>query len=240
MDKETAFDRLRLLEGRDLRILADQYGVAVWKEGKKDKGWAGKTIERYLGIPLNSSRSPNLGSWELKLASLKRKKDGAQVVKETMQITMIDDVEVLQNGFEESHLFRKLRKIIAVARMFESSDELESRCELVHAFDLAETDLYEDISHDYRTIRDTIAMTGFESLSGSIGKYIQPRTKGKGHGSTTRAFYARKNLVEYIIGMKESPRKLYPILDSSATGVVPALVAEAGETAYSPFERRLL
>jgi len=32
-----------------------------------------------------------------------------------------------------------------------------------------------------------------------MGVYIQPRTKGIGHGSKTRAFYARKNLLKKII-----------------------------------------
>ena len=32
---------------------------------------------------------------------------------------------------------------------------------------------------------------GFEKLTGKMGKFIQPRTKGPGHGSISRAFYAR-------------------------------------------------
>ncbi len=237
MEKETAYDRLQRLVGQDLRVLAEEHSVGVWKlNGKLDKGWAGKTIERYLGIPLNSSRSPNLGSWELKLASLKRRKDGSTVVKETMQITMIDPVEVFQNSFEESHLFRKLRKIIAVARIWESSGELQSLCEFVHSFDLAETNLYTDVENDYNLIRETIAEKGFSHLTGYMGKYIQPRTKGPGHGSTSRAFYARKEFVEYIIGMKPIPRKLYAIPESPA----PALVAETRTPAYSSKDRRSL
>ena len=44
----------------------------------------------------------------------------------------------------------------------------------------------------------TIKTKGFEFLTGKMGKYIQPRTKGAGHGNTSRAFYARKNLVSII------------------------------------------
>ena len=39
---------------------------------------------------------------------------------------------------------------------------------------------------------------GFSSLTGKDGKWIQARTKGAGHGSTSRAFYARKGLIEAI------------------------------------------
>jgi DNA mismatch repair protein MutH len=36
-------------------------------------------------------------------------------------------------------------------------------------------------------------------LTGKDGKWIQARTKGAGHGSTSRAFYARKCLIKEIM-----------------------------------------
>jgi DNA mismatch repair protein MutH len=91
MERVEAITRLTTLVGQDLRQLADQYRITVWsKEDKKNKGWAGHTIERYLGLALNSSRSPNFGSWELKLVPLIPKRTGELRVKETMAITMID------------------------------------------------------------------------------------------------------------------------------------------------------
>ncbi len=33
-----------------------------------------------------------------------------------------------------------------------------------------------------------------------MGKLVQPRTKGQGHGSTSRAFYARTGFVAHILG----------------------------------------
>ena len=48
--------------------MATAYGITVFKDGKKNKGWAGYVIERYLGLPMNSSRAPNFGSWELSFA----------------------------------------------------------------------------------------------------------------------------------------------------------------------------
>ena len=42
-------------------------------------------------------------------------------------------------------------------------------------------------------------MVGFPSLSSSMGKHIQPRTKGAGHGSKSRAFYGRVSFLSEII-----------------------------------------
>ena len=210
MDRVEALERLQGLVGQDLRRIADSYhqSVTVWKDGKLNKGWAGHTIERYLGIPINSSRNPNLGSWELKVVPLTRRSDGSLVLKETMAITMLDPDEVLERPFEQSHLFTKLRKIIAVSRIREDREESRSICERVHAFDLEETALYDVVAQDYEEIRTAIRDWGFHSLTGRMGVYIQPRTKGAGHGSTSRAFYARKEFAEYITGRKSSPRRM--------------------------------
>lgn len=201
MERVEAITRLTTLVGQDLRQLADQYRVTVWsKEDKKNKGWAGHTIERYLGLALNSSRSPNFGSWELKLVPLIPKRTGELKVKETMAITMIDPVEVASKEFEESHLFNKLQKMVVVARVFESQADNRSLVHSVASFDLDNPQIYEQVKADYNLVRETIIIQGFSSLTGKMGKLVQPRTKGPGHGSTSRAFYARTKFVAHILG----------------------------------------
>lgn len=201
MERDDAIRKLRGLEGQNLRRLAERYKVTVWKEGKLNKGWAGHVLERYLGLPLNSVQSPNFGSWELKIVPLKRLKAGKVVVKETMAITMIDPVNVLQKEFEESHLLMKLKKIVVCARMFESREEASSILVKVNTFDLDNPTIYNQVKADYYNVRKTIRLKGFDALTGRMGVLVQPRTKGAGHGTTSRAFYARKAFVSHILGL---------------------------------------
>lgn len=179
--------------------LAQQHGINIFVGGKKNKGWAGHTLERVLQLPLNSSRAPNFGSWELKSTSLVRGKDGQLRVKETIAITMLDPVEVLPKNFEESHLYNKLNKMLLVARFHESQRDEQSILHSVAEFDLTNIALRQALKADYETIRAVIRTGG--TLSGALGKYIQPRTKGAGHGSTSRAFYARKSLVAHLLNI---------------------------------------
>ncbi len=201
MEREVAITKLKELEGQDLRKLADKFSITVWKDGKKNKGWAGHTIERFLGLPLNSSQSPNFGSWELKIVPLKRLKSGAIVPKETMAITMIDPVNVLEKPFEESHLLAKLAKAVVCSRMFESQREDRSLLVKVATFDLGNEEIFEQVKADYEETRSVIRKNGFEALTGKMGILVQPRTKGAGHGSTSRAFYARTSFVKEILGL---------------------------------------
>ena len=64
-----------------------------------------------------------------------------------------------------------------------------------------EGQLYDEVKADYDLVRDACMEPnrGFESLSGSMGKFIQPCTKGAGHGSTSRAFYARPSFLRQSI-----------------------------------------
>lgn len=126
MERNDAIRKLRFLESQDLVPLAAKYGVTIWKGDRKNKGWAGHTLERYLGLPINSAQSPNFGSWELKIVPLKRLAGGKITVKETMAITMIDAYNVAQTPFEESHLLAKLRKSVVCARLFESQQDARS------------------------------------------------------------------------------------------------------------------
>jgi DNA mismatch repair protein MutH len=200
MDRKEAIRRIGLLKGQDLRTWAETHHVVVFKEdGKLNKGWAGHVIERFLGIPLNSSRSPNFGSWELKVIPLFYDRHGRLRIKETMAVCMLDSVEVTEKPFEESHFFNKLRKILIVSRIYEGRSESRSFIYGVHEFDLEDSDFYQQIKEDYDLIRQNLLSN--IPLSGKMGVFIQPRTKGPGHGSVSRAFYARKALLSRIVGV---------------------------------------
>jgi DNA mismatch repair protein MutH len=199
MEREEAVIKIQKLVGQDLRKLADKYEVTVFRNGKKNKGWAGHVIERYLGLPTNSSQSPNFGSWELKTIPLKYLKNGKLTVKETMAITMIDPYNVEHTEFENSHLLAKLKKAVIAARIWIGQNEESSILYKVTTFDLGDKELYEHIKEDYNTVRNAIINKGFKSLTGKMGISVQPRTKGAGHGSTSRAFYARTGFLKEFI-----------------------------------------
>jgi hypothetical protein len=71
----------------------------------------------------------------------------------------------------------------------------------VGKFDLGNQDLYEQVKADYDLVRNTIRAEGFSALTGAMGVYVQPRTKGAGHGSISRAFYARPIFIKKILNL---------------------------------------
>jgi DNA mismatch repair protein MutH len=203
LDRSEAVRRINVLAGKDLRPLADQYQIPVWKNGRKNKGWAGLVIERYLSLPQNSRQAPDFGSWELKVVPLVHTADGNLRVKESMAITMLEPSEVLTSRFEDSHLYDKLRSLVVVSRVYESSREEHSVLHAAAEFDLDNVKIHAQVRADYETIREQIRSRGIDSVTGNLGKLVQARTKGRGHGSTTRAFYARSRFVAHILNLQK-------------------------------------
>ena len=186
-----------------MRLMADEYGIPVWKNGHENKGWAGLVIERYLGLPQNSRQSPDFGTWELKVVPLRRDAEGKLRVKESMAITMLEPTEVLASKFEDSHLYDKLRSMVVVSRVYESPQELQSILHAAAEFDLDNPKIYQQVKADYETIRAQIRTGTIDSVTGHLGKLVQARTKGRGHGSKTRAFYARTIFVAHILNLQK-------------------------------------
>ena len=46
ISRDQAIAILKPYLGKDLRPIADEYGVTVWKNGRKNKGWAGMVMEQ--------------------------------------------------------------------------------------------------------------------------------------------------------------------------------------------------
>jgi DNA mismatch repair protein MutH len=196
--RTTAIKNLKKHLGQDLRKLALDHGITTYETGKQNKGWKGLVLERLAGLQTNVSKAPNGLSWELKSVSFHEVKDQL-VPKETMAITMINPEELKTHSFFESHCWAKLKAIVFCAVEWDGKNAESGRLLKVASLDFAEDDeLIQEIRADYDFIRNKLITQGFEALTGADGKWIQARTKGPGHGSVSRAFYARTSLVKRI------------------------------------------
>lgn len=196
--RAVAMKNLKKHIGVDLADLADGFGITMYKDGKQNKGWKGLVLERLAGLTNNVSKAPNGLSFELKSVSFHEKK-GVLVPKETMAITMINPQELIEHDFYHSHCWSKLKSIVFCAVRWHGKNSTNAELIKVASLDFAEDDeLLLEIKADYDFIREKLIRKGFESLTGKDGKWIQARTKGSGHGSTSRAFYAKTGLVQKI------------------------------------------
>lgn len=185
--------------GKDLSKLAKKTKITTYQTGKQNKGWKGLVIEILAGLKTNVSKAPNGENFELKSVSFYYNDKKELVPKETMAITMINPEELKKTQFFNSHCWAKLKSIVFCAVLWHGKNSRTAELINVTSLDFTENEeLIKEIEKDYEFIRNKLITKGFQSLTGSDGKWIQARTKGAGHGSTSRAFYARKELVKKI------------------------------------------
>lgn len=193
-----AIENLRKYTGKDLYNLAEENGITTFKNGKQNKGWKGLVLEKLAGLDTNISKAPNGLSYELKSVSF-IEKNGDLFPKETMAITMLNPKELVETPFFKSHCWDKLKALVLCAVKWNGRHSKTAELLKVVSFDFAQDDtIIREIKKDYEFIRNKLMNEGFDSLTGKDGKWIQARTKGPGHGSISRAFYARKELVYEI------------------------------------------
>jgi DNA mismatch repair protein MutH len=200
LSRAAALVRLEALIGTDLRPLADTYGITVWREGRRNKGWAGQVVERVLGQSPNSKHGADFGDWELKVVPLVFNASGGLRLKETMGLTMFTAEEIETQAFEDSHLFEKLARIVVVARVYEDASESRSLVATVAPFDLTDPQLYAEIQEDYEELQWVVRQSGVHALDGTMGRWVQPRPKGDAKRAGV-GFYARKALVSLMLGL---------------------------------------
>jgi DNA mismatch repair protein MutH len=193
-----AIRNLKKYIGKDLRKLALRHGITTYETGKQNKGWKGLVLERLAGLKTNVSKAPNGLTYELKSVAFHKVK-GKLMPKETMAITMVNPKELKEHSFFESHCWAKLKTIVFCAVEWNGANSQEAKLLKVTSLDFTEDDeLIKEIKADYDFIRNKLNTKGFKALTGKDGKWIQARTKGPGHGSISRAFYARISLVKKI------------------------------------------
>lgn len=220
LPRAEALRRLGELVGRDLRALAPLLGVTFERAGQRNKGWAGHVVERALGLPPDALQRPDFGDWELKVVPLHARADGVLVAKETMAITMFNETDLDTQDFAASHLLAKLQRLVVVSRLYLGPEEPRSVVLGAVPFDLTDERLRADIEADYEEIRWAARTQGLAALTAHIGRWVQPRPKGMGHGRGGHGFYARKNLLGRILGLDAASAEAGPSVDALAPDVV--------------------
>lgn len=149
----------------------------------KNKGGVGQLLEKLLEIP-HSSDCLDMLDGELKVFPLRP--NGS--VKESVAVTMVDKELLKMTPFEESRVYKKLENVLFVP--YKRDRENVCFMEAIHF--TRDHEYFEQLKKDYTDIQT-------EEFSGKIGKYLQTRTKGKGHGTTSRAFYLRASFIKLIM-----------------------------------------
>jgi DNA mismatch repair protein MutH len=162
-----------------------------------NKGMAGFLVEGLAGIP-PSSNCLDCEDGEVKCFPLKRLANGKLTPKETIAVTMIQPTSLNGVAWTDSNAYRKLANCLYIPYLRESDESVTLFKPFIFRLE-AGSAVFTQLESDYNAICAVYKETGSLASSSSLGKYLQNRTKGAGHGSTSRAFYLRPVFIKEFI-----------------------------------------
>lgn len=181
--------------------LLPHIGIEYYIPISKNKGGVGHFLEDLLEIP-HSPNPLDCSDGEVKSVPVKKLKSGKLVYKETIAVTMLCPNELKTQDFKSSKCSQKLNRMLIVP-YYRDGDKIRfMTAKIVETGNDEFVDLYSVIEADYNQIRNEYIET--DILRSVTGKVLQNRTKGKGHGSTSRAFYLRKAFMDACVPLADS------------------------------------
>ncbi len=203
--------RASALAGLTLGELADWAGVAVPQDFRREKGWTGQLIERWLGAEAGSRPEqdfPELGI-ELKTVPI----DALGKPLETTYVCFAPLTGIAGQRWEQSNVRHKLARVLWLP--VEGSRDIPPGQRRVGAPVLwsPNTDELLLLQQDWEELMDMISLGQVEQITARVGQVLQLRPKaanGKAltqaigsHGqpiqTRPRGFYLRKNFTQNIL-----------------------------------------
>ena len=167
-----------------------------------NKGVTGFLFEELGGIKKTSDcldcEDGEIKTYPLKKLKCKRiiNNRGNYIPKETVAITMVDSDKIKVEEWSESRLYNKIKKVLFIGYEREDNYVIFKHIQLMESTQEKHKELYKTFEKDYELIKQSYQDN---KVTGSIGKLIQSRTKGKGgKAKKTRAFYFRPFVMEKL------------------------------------------
>lgn len=224
-------------DARQLLVLRDgsaAYGTAEVSSVKRNKGNLGQIVEeKFFHYACNSDSRADFheAGVELKVTPYKINQDGSLSAKERLVLTMIDYFQVVDEKFEESHLWNKSKRILLVYYLYmkEIKYNLDYKIGYSKLFTPPEQDV-KIIRHDYYIIVSKIQAGKAHELSegdtlylGAAPKAATSKNRRKQPFSEElakpRAFAFKSSYMTYVLNNYIVPGKVKyePIIDEDAT-----------------------
>ncbi|MFI3287843.1 MAG: MutH/Sau3AI family endonuclease [Rikenellaceae bacterium] len=203
------FDIITNARGKTIREIKSELNIL---NTRMVKGASALIVENLLGIENNNRAEADISEigCEVKVLPLQKNRDGSFIAKEPTAIQMINYFEVAGETWETAKLRKKITLTFWIVYLAKENSRALPQDDYVivdYFLDHPSPSDNAIFRKDWELIQNYIIEGRADSLSCSMGEYIEPKTKGAnnqdltdapdGKGGTTRvrrrAFYYNKN-----------------------------------------------
>lgn len=177
--------RARALAGRTVGEVAASHGVTIPASTTRAKGLVGQLAERALGADAGSLDEPDFRHLGVELKTLPVRADGRP--KESTFVCTIKLAELPETDFEDSLVWRKLRRVLFVPVEAERELPLPGRRFGAPILWSPSPEEREVLQADYERIATLVLRGEVERITGHLGTYLQVRPKAADSRARSRA-----------------------------------------------------
>ena len=214
-------ERASNLAGKSLAELAQVHAIPIPANLDRKKGWVGELIEQALGASQGSAAGPDFPEWGIELKTLPIKADG--LVKETTFVCTVPLTGSIGERWTDTNLYQKLQRVLWLPIEAEKSIPLAARTIGQALLWSPTTEQNAVLENDWAEFMERIEMGAVESITASLGQYLQVRPKAAhsqiltdaidSHGAVTqtlpRGFYLRTSFTNEILKSHYHPQFYY-------------------------------
>src|SRR5690606_2143392 len=173
--EQELMDRAAALAGLSLSEAAGLAGVRVPADLKRAKGWTGSLLEVLLGATAGSRDEPDFEALGIELKTIPLRLDGHPV--ETTFVCTIDLLSVAHTEWEQSRVFRKLRRVLWVPVHGERARAIAERRIGTPFLWSPDAEQEAGLRWDWEELAGKIGTGDVDSITGHAGTYLQVRPK---------------------------------------------------------------
>ncbi len=183
------FDIISNSKGKTIGEIKDELNI---ERNKMVKGASGLIIENLLGLENNNRDEadiPEIGC-EIKILPLQKNKDGSIKAKEPTAIQMINYIEVAKETWETAKIRGKIALTFWVVYLAKKNGKSLNQNDyvIVDYFLDHPNDIQNSIfKNDWEEIQKFIITGHADQLSCSMGRFLEPKTKGANSNDKTDA-----------------------------------------------------
>ena len=203
--------RVQNLSGKTLAKLADEVHWSVPLDLKRDKGWIGQLIEVHLGASAGNLSEPDFQNLGIELKTIPL--NASLRAKETTYVCTVPLIDHIGLQWEDSCVYKKLRKVLWVPVEADPDIELGQRKVGTGFFWSPNSDEMDSLKTDWEEFMELISLGKVETITAHQGDCLQIRPKAANASIVTtgigtngllkqtlpRGFYLRTSFTNAIL-----------------------------------------
>lgn len=188
--------RAKSIAGLTLGELAQELGVSVPPDLKRDKGWVGQLIEIALGAKAGSKPEQDFAHLGIELKTIPINANGFP-----LETTFVSLAPLIQNSgvnWESSHVKHKLSRVLWIPVQGERQIPLAERFIGTPILWQPNAEQENRLRRDWEELMDYIVLGKLHQINATYGEVLQLRPKGANNRARAKGVNAKGEIIDTL------------------------------------------